>query len=240
MSISFRVPATLVLGRVKDELALWSSTDGSVSTLGKVPGIELMNDLRVDRQVSGHMAIASFGQYVIKAIDMGSRYGSYTLNEDSLVRIPSRGDVDLRKFNDWFTIRNTFILVGDPTEYVSDNYPLICPYRVGDTLFVNVGYVGADDIKTVLTALGILRNYAEGGRISTTCLCRVPTMPLEIALISGDKYLLFRTHLNNARRTRGSKYLVLLTRGGNVVGKVATDGDPLNEITEMLNEMKAL
>ncbi len=41
--------------------------------------------------MTGHVAIASFGQYVIKAMDMGSRYGSYTLSEDSLVRIPSRG-----------------------------------------------------------------------------------------------------------------------------------------------------
>lgn len=89
MITSFKVPIVLVIGRVGKELAVWS-IDGTTTTLGSVNGIELIEELKVDRQVVGHVAIASFGQYVIKAMDMGSRYGSYTLSEDSLVRIPGR------------------------------------------------------------------------------------------------------------------------------------------------------
>ncbi len=193
--------------------------------------------------MTGHVAIASFGQYVIKAMDMGSRYGSYTLSEDSLVRIPSRGGgVDLRKYNDWVTIRNAFILIGgDPNSGYSDYYPLICPYRVGDTLFINAGYAGSGSVRTVLTILGILRNYASIGRVNTSCMCRIPSMPpLEIALISGDKYLLVRTYMNDGQAVMGSKYLILLTRGGgNVISKYSTNNDPIDVVVKMLNEMRS-
>ncbi len=239
MSISFKVPIVIVFGRVNNELAVWSK-DGGVSALGNIPGIGLIDELKAERQITGHVALASFGQYVIKAIDLGSKYGSYTLSEDSLIRIPTKSNVDFNKYNDWFTIRNTFILIGDPnTEYLS-SYPLICPYRVGDTLFVNVGYTTADSIKAILTMLGILRNYMGRGRMSTTCMCRIPAMPLEIALIDGDKYLLIRVYLNEAQPTPGNKYLVLLTKGGNVIDKYSTNNPPLDMVVKMLNEMRSL
>ena len=241
MSISFKTPVVVVLGRVGSKLAIWSSSDNSVSILGEIPGVELTNELRVDKQVSGHLAIASYGQYIIKAVDMGSRYGSYTLSNDTLVRIPVKAGVDLRKYDDWFTVRNTFILIGDPvSNYAGDYYPIICPYRVGDTLFINTGYAGAESIRLVLTVLGILRNYANGGGISTTCMCRVPSMPLEIALIMGNKYLLFRTYINEARATPGGKYLLLLTKGGNVVNKYTVNTKPIDLLTELLNRIKDL
>ena len=239
MITSFRVPTVVVIGRVGKELAVWS-IDGTTTTLGSVNGIELIDELKVDRQVMGHIAIASFGQYVIKAMDLGSRYGSYTLSEDSLIRIPSRGGVDLRKYNDWVTIRNAFILIGDPNSGYSDYYPLICPYRVGDTLFINTGYTSSGSIKTVLTILGILRNYANMGRVSASCMCRIPSMPLEIALISGDKYLLVRTYMNDGQATTGNKYLVLLTKGGNVISKYSTSADPIDTVVKMLNEMRSI
>ena len=239
MIASFRVPIVLVIGRAGNELAAWS-IDGSTTALGSINGIELVDELRVDRQVMGHLAIASFGQYVIKAMDLGSRYGSYTLSDDSLVRIPSRGGIDLRKYNDWVTIRNSFILIGDPNSVYFDYYPLICPYRVGDTLFINAGYVGSDSIKTVLTILGILRNHADVGRVNVSCMCRIPSMPLEMALISGDKYLLVRTYMNEGQAVTGNKYLILLTRGGNVISKYSVNNDPVDLVVKTLNEMRAL
>ncbi|MFB6470321.1 MAG: hypothetical protein TU36_003695 [Vulcanisaeta sp. AZ3] len=240
MTIAFKTPITLILGRVNNKLALWNNNDNSISTLDHLLGIELIDELRADKQVSGHAAIASFGQYIIKAMDLNSRYGSYTLSDDAFIRIPSRSNIDLKKYGDWLTIRNTFILIGDPSEYISNYHPLICPYRVGDTLFINTGYVNKDNIKLILTTLGVMRNYISSGRISTTCLCRVSTMPLEIALISGDKYLLFRTYINDAQKTHANKYLILLTKGGNVISKKSTNENPLDTITEMLNEMKSL
>ncbi|GAB6948251.1 hypothetical protein JCM16161A_23810 [Vulcanisaeta sp. JCM 16161] len=239
MITSFKVPIVLVIGRVGKELAVWS-IDGTTTTLGSVNGIELIEELKVDRQVVGHVAIASFGQYVIKAMDMGSRYGSYTLSEDSLVRIPGRGGVDLRKYSDWVTIRNAFILIGDPNSGYSDYYPLICPYRVGDTLFINTGYVSSGSIKTVLTILGILRNYASVGRVNASCMCRIPSMPLEIALLSGDKYLLVRTYLNEGQTMVGNKYLVLLTKGGNVISKYSANDDPIDIVAKMISEMRSI
>jgi len=240
MAIAFRTPVVIVLGRVGNELATWSANEG-VSVLGNVLGIELLEELKVEKQITGHLAIASFGQYIIKAVDMGSRYGSYTLSGDALVRIPSRGNVDLKRYNDWFTIRNTFILIGDPASgYVNDYYPIICPYRVGDTLFINTGYTSASNVRVILTILGLLRNYASGGSISTTCMCRIPSMPLEVALIISNKYLLFRTYMNEARTTPGNKYLVLLTKGGNVVSKYSTSNEPLNLVTNLLNEIRNL
>ncbi len=239
MIISFKVPTVLVIGRVGNELALWS-IDGTTTALGSVNGVELVDELRVDKQVMGHLAIASFSQYIIKAIDLGSRYGSYTLSEDSLVRIPSRGGVDLRKYNDWVTIRNAFILIGDPNSGYFDYYPLICPYRVGDTLFINAGYASSGGIKTVLTILGVLRNHVgTSGRLSASCMCRIPSMPLEVALMIGDKYLLVRAHMNEGQAIMGNKYLVLLTKGGNVIDKYSTNGDPIDAVVKMLNEMRS-
>ena len=239
MITSFKVPAVLVIGRVGRELAMWS-IDGTITTLGDVPGIELVNELKVERQIMGHVAIASFGQYIIKAMDMGSRYGSYTLSEDSFVRIPSRGNVDLKRYNDWFTIRNAFVLIGDPNTSYSDYYPLICPYRVGDTLFINTGYINSSSIKIILTILGILRNYVDRGRINTSCMCRIPSMPLEIALISSDKYLLIRTYLNEGQTMMSNKYLVLLTKGGNVISKYSLNDNPADLVVKMLNEMRSI
>ncbi len=65
-------------------------------------------------------------------------------------------------------------------------------------------------------------------------------MPLEIALISGDKYLLVRTYMNDGQATTGNKYLVLLTRSGNITSKYSTNADPINAMVEMLNEMKSI
>jgi hypothetical protein len=65
-------------------------------------------------------------------------------------------------------------------------------------------------------------------------------MPLEVALIIGNKYLLFRTYMNEARTTPGNKYLVLLTKGGNVVSKYSTSNEPLNLVTNLLNEIRNL
>ncbi|ADY00922.1 hypothetical protein VMUT_0711 [Vulcanisaeta moutnovskia 768-28] len=234
-----RTPAVLVIGRVGKELAVWS-IDGTITTLGSINGIELVDELKVERQIVGHVAIASFGQYIIKAMDMGSKYGSYTLSEDSLVRIPSRGGIDLRKYNDWVTIRNAFILIGDPNSNYSDYYPLICPYRVGDTLFINTGYTSTGSIRVVLTILGILRNYADRGRVNASCMCRIPSMPLEIALMNGDKYLLIRTHLNEGQASTGNKYLVLLTKGGNVISKYSLNDNPTDIVVKMLNEMRSI
>ncbi|WP_243680407.1 hypothetical protein [Vulcanisaeta souniana] len=186
------------------------------------------------------MALASFGQYVIKAIDLDSRFGSYTLNENTLVKIPSRGNADFKKYNDWFTIRNTFILIGDPrSTNAANHYPLICPYRVGDTLFINIGFISTESIKVVLTLLDVLRNNAGNGYLNTACMCRIPSMPpLEIALISSDKYLLVRTHLNESQTITSSKYLVLLTKGGNVIIKYTPNEEPINTVINVLNEMK--
>ncbi|WP_054857354.1 hypothetical protein [Vulcanisaeta sp. JCM 16159] len=239
MITSFKVPTVLVIGRIGRELTVWS-IDGTTTPLGSVNGIELVDELKIERQVVGHVAITSFGQYVIKAMDMGSRYGSYTLSEDSLVRIPSRGGIDLRKYNDWITIRNAFILIGDPNSGYSDYYPLICPYRVGDTLFINAGYTNSGSIRAVLTILGILRNYAERGRVNASCMCRIPSMPLEMALISGDKYLLVRTYLNDGQSMVSNKYLVILTKGGNVINRYSTDNDPVDIVIKMLNKMRSI
>ncbi len=238
MTVSFKIPTVLVIGRVGNELAVWS-IDGTTATLGNVPGIEMVNELNVERQVMGHMALASFGQYVIKAIDLGSRYGSYTLNDNIFVKIPSKNNADFKKYNDWFTIRNTFILIGDPrSTNAANHYPLICPYRVGDTLFINTGFISADSIKVVLTLLDLLRNNPGNGYLNTACMCRIPSMPLEIALISSDEYLLVRTYLNESQVITSSKYLVLLTKGGNVISKYVINEEPINTVINVLNEMR--
>jgi hypothetical protein len=65
MAIAFKTPVVIVLGRVGNELATWSANEG-VSVLGNVLGIELLEELKVEKQITGHLAIASFGQYIIK------------------------------------------------------------------------------------------------------------------------------------------------------------------------------
>jgi hypothetical protein len=59
-------------------------------------------------------------------------------------------------------------------------------------------------------------------------------------LIMGNKYLLFRTYINEARATPGGKYLLLLTKGGNVVNKYTVNTKPIDLLTELLNRIKDL
>lgn len=71
-------------------------------------------------------------------------------------------------------------------------------------------------------------------------MCRIPSMPLEIALLSGDKYLLVRTYLNEGQTMVGNKYLVLLTKGGNVISKYSANDDPIDIVAKMISEMRSI
>lgn len=239
MSVAFKTPVTVVLGKVGSGVALWSSDKGEVIMLGELKGMKLFDELKVDKEVSGHLAITSFSYYIIKAIDLGSNNGSFTINErNQLVRIPSNPKASFKKFDDWYTIKNSFILIGNP-EINEGPFPLICPYRVGDTLFINLGYAEEEDIKNLLTIISILSNNVGKGIMSTTTLCRVPSMPVEIALIDGDKYLMIRTPINNAVKTMGNKYLIILTSGGNIIKKYSLNAGVFNALSEALSLMRS-
>lgn len=239
MSIALRTPITVVLGRVGNEVALWSSDKGEITTLGELGGVGLIDELRVDKEIRGHLAITSFSYYIIKAVDLGSNNGSYTINErNQFIRIPSNPRASFKRFDDWYTIRNSFILIGNP-EVGAGPYPLICPYRVGDTLFINLGHVEEESIRSLLTIISILSNNVGRGIMSTTTLCRVPSMPVEIALIDRDKYLMVRTPINDSVKTMGNKYLIVLTSGGNIIKKYSLNTGVFDAISEALNLMKS-
>ncbi|WP_069807466.1 hypothetical protein [Vulcanisaeta thermophila] len=238
MSVSFKTPVTLVMGRMNNEVAFWNHDKGEVTLLGSLRGVELIDELRVDKEVRGHLALASFSYYLIKAVDLGSKGGSYVISEaNQLIKLPSNPRINFRNFNGWYTIRNSFILIGNP-EVNEGPYPLVCPYRVGDTLFINVGYANEDDLRNLISLMNILRNNAEGGIMTVTTMCRIPSMPVEMALILGNRYLMVRTFINNAVPTSGSKYLVIVTSGGNIVSKYSVNTGVLDALSDALNQMR--
>ncbi|WP_243678697.1 hypothetical protein [Vulcanisaeta distributa] len=52
--------------------------------------------------------------------------------------------------------------------------------------------------------------------------------------------MLVRTYMNDGQAVMGNKYLILLTKGGNVISKYSTNDDPIDTVVKMLNEMRSV
>ncbi len=46
--------------------------------------------------------------------------------------------------------------------------------------------------------------------------------------------------MNDGQAVMGNKYLILLTKGGNVISKYSTNDDPIDTVVKMLNEMRSV
>ena len=237
-SVSFKVPVNLIIGKVDGRLGIWARGRGLVLN-GAPPGISYVEELNLNEGVRGHVALTAFGHMMIKAVDNRSSHGTYALDNASLTRLPAKDVVRFEDHSDWFVLRGSFLLLANPLS--EGPYTIVCPYRIGESLVVNVGHSLTATISALVHAIKVINEFREVGSAHATCTCRLSLMPVELTVVRGDTYLVARIYLNDSVTPRTGKYLVIVAKGGNVVYRALPSDssfkEHLNEAVDVLRNL---
>ncbi len=236
--MQFKVPVTVVLGKVDDGLGL-CVVEGRSINIVNVPEEELSNiprelleelsDLEVlDNEIRGHVAITSFGHSTIKAVDAGSSEGTcYITRGGELEPLPvitvKKEVIFSKDFGRWANVLSLPIFLRNIARRDNDTV-VVAPSRLGENLVITFGYSDRDTIRILKHFLTLVKRLEGLSMVTTSCISRIPQIPLEICIIKEDKYLLFRMYLNSAYHLHTRiKLLLVIASGGNIHRRYISD-----------------
>ncbi len=229
--MQFKVPVTLVLGKLDNDIA-FCVVEGRTVNIAKIApeevGLiprELLDDLcELDVQddvIRGHIALTSFGHSTIKAVDAGSSDGTcYITRSGELELLPTlmirKSIIVSKDFGKWVNVLSLPIFLKNVLKRDEDTI-VVAPSRLGENLHITIGYADVDTIRVLKKFLSLVRQLEGLSMVTTSCISRIPQIPLEICVIKEDKYLLFRTYLNSAYQPHTRiKLLLVIASGGNI------------------------
>ena len=230
MNFSEKVPVTIVVGKYVDSLGIYviSADKEDMLTLNGmfrnyIQDVE--NLLIQETSIKGHVAITAFGHYVIKAVDVGSSTGTYVLtNTCQIMRLPtislSKKIIRDKFFGNWVHVRNSAIILGNIFDG-KDRHIVLAPARIGEIFVMNIGLICREKLNFVKFVLDKLLRLKVPTK-HLVCICRLPSIPIEITISQEDKQMFIRFYLNDLY-TLSSRLTVLLMKNNKVVYRVQTD-----------------
>ncbi|GEM_PF-1024746 len=233
--MQLKVPVTVVLGKMDNELAACIIEGRNISFSKIVEDLpkELVEDIEsleiLDDTIRGHIAITSFGHSTIKAIDVGSREGTcYITRGGEITLLPTivlkKQIIFNKDFGKWVNVLSLPIFLQNILREESRGSIVVLASRLGENLHVSFGYIDDITVRLLKYFLTKVRQLDNISMITASCVGRIPQMPLEISVISEDKYLLFRTYLNTRYKTHAKfKLLIVIASGGNIVKRYISE-----------------
>jgi hypothetical protein len=213
---SFTTPCTVVMGVVSQK-AVYVEVDGGKRVEEPV-GVDLESaEPRVDGEfLSGHLAFTSFGTTIVKAVALGR--SAYVLDLGGLRPLMRKAvttrSVKDREFGSWEQVWNKPIFLSDRNPTVA-----VGASRAGALLHLNAVPSDVELAKKVWAVAGVLQ---KAGALTLNCVCRLGLMPVEIAAIRGNRYVLAKFYLN-ASSPRNRKVFFIMGEGGNVIQRMEVD-----------------
>ncbi len=233
--MQLKVPVTVVLGKMDNSLAACVIEGRNISfskIVEDLPG-ELIEDLEeieiTDDTIRGHVAITSFGHSTIKAVDVGSREGTcYITRGGEIALLPTivlkKQIIFSKDFGKWVNVLSLPIFLQNILREESKGSIVVLTSRLGENLHISFGYTDDVTVRLLKYFLTKVRQLDNISMITASCVGRIPQMPLEVSVISEDKYLLFRTYLNTRYRTHAKfKLLIVIASGGNIVKRYISE-----------------
>lgn len=239
--ISAKSPSLVIIGRVDNELGL--QVLESENSWFKILDLKLPTDLvsKVallnvkDSDVYGHLAIYSTGisQVKISCITMDQTYALSRMGE--LVKVPTcRVKFSLNlETSHWLSFKDLPIFLGNVID--NEDCIVLVPSRLGDLLHLCIGYSKSSTIAFLKHVLNMfLKTKSSGFIINTSCVSRLPTIPLEIVLMKDNTYLLLKMYLNDYREVKPKIFMAISSNGKLVKKHVSNSID--RDVEKVLEE----
>ncbi len=229
---SFNTPCTVVLGVVARKVVYLEVEGGK--RVEELVGVDVESvEPRADGEfLAGHVAFASFGTTIVKAVALGRP--AYVLDLGGLkplVRkaVPVRS-VKGREFGAWEQVWNKPIFLSDRNPTVA-----VGASRAGALLHINAVPSDVELAKKVWAVAGVLQ---RAGALTLNCTCRLGLMPVEVTAIKGNRYVVAKFYLNTSS-LRSRKVFFIVGEGGNVLQRREVEvGDSEVAAYEILKYME--
>jgi len=230
--MEFETPTTVIVGRSGSKLVVNVVDRGvaEVADLGDLAG--KIAELGVDGiELHGHVAVTAFAPTIVKAAAIdGDAYavGGHHLGITALprLRITYKG-IKMREFGRWVPVWDSVIVLGE----LSGVVPIIGFSRAGTLLHMSVGRCSVDRVLRLSELLGFVKRF---GDVVATCTCRIGSMPFEIYVRRGNRYMLVKLYMNE-EYSQSARVLVLLSEAGAVLEReiVEFGGDVMGVVERL-------
>ena len=221
--VELETPIVGIVGRSDGKIVV-NVIDKGVYELGELGDLAVkVAPIGVDGiELHGHIAVAAYAPTVVKAVSIdGTAYvvgGSYLeLTQLPRIRVTYK-TIRLREYGRWVPAWDSLIVLGE----LSGEVPVIGFSRAGTLLHVSAGRCSSDRVRLIGELLGVARRFGE---VVATCACRIGSMPFEIYVRRGPRYLLVKIHMNEWYPQSG-RALVLLAEAGLVLERAIVEAGP--------------